>query len=468
LYNVVLKIFDESINSSATYEVTRPRIIDFNPKEATYNDIITILVENFSDDLRVTLNNGNDGPLEIVSKTSSEIKVRLSDYIPLTSNTIVVNNIVANDLLVLKKPEITYYQELSGKRDQNLIIEGKYISPNSYCYDVSIGGTHAFVENITSTSFEIRIPFIPVGTYSINLKIADYQYIITDRYTLFDTWSLYSEKPDNISSGLNYPGYFIIGSKVYIVTGTRDAAQTQDACSFDLSSKTWQNLPAFPGMKRIFAVGWAFNATGYIGLGYSNDTGSGVTDFYKYNATSNTWTELANAFPGEGRRQCFGVATNNLAYVGGGWNMNVGRNFDFYEFNPNGEIWTRKADIPYHSDDIRAVTLKNTIYAQSGKSLFKFNSMTNSWTTEIIPNEISSNIYPVFAIDNKIYFMVKEENPAKFWSYDITTSTWIRLVNCYYPFSGNIGFSYQGFGFSGFGQLYGDNPTIYKYDPSKE
>ena len=297
VYNFKLKVLNQIINSNVTYQVKRPRIIDFNPKEATYGDIITIQVENFSNDLWVTLNNGSS--LEITSQTATEIKVKMPEFVPLISNAIYVCNELANDFLVLKKPEIKYYPEITSTRGKNLVIESKYTSSWVGAYEVKIGDVYTYVENITSTSFEIVIPLLPAGVYSIDLKIAEYTFNITDHFTLRDTWSVYSDIPAGINTGTQYAATFIINNKIHIVGGLVNGEMTNESCFFDFQNKTWQNIASFTGYQRVLAAGWAINNTGYVGFGHANSIDAELSDVYKYDSQSDTWSLLANSFPGK-------------------------------------------------------------------------------------------------------------------------------------------------------------------------
>jgi len=462
VYNFKLKVLDQTINSNVTYQVKRPRIIDFNPKEATYGDIITIQVENFSTDLWVTLNNGSS--LEITSQTATEIKVKMPDFIPLISNSIYVCNELANDFLVLKKPEIKYYPEISSTRNKNLVIESKYTSSWVGAYEVKIGDVYTFVENITSSSFEIVIPLLPAGEYTVEVKIAEYNFIITDHFTLLDVWSVYSNIPPGIYSGIHYPASFIIDDKIHIVGGLINEAMTNQSCFFNFQSKTWENISAFPGYERVLAAGWAINNTGYVGFGHANSIDADLADVYRYDSQSDTWSLITHSFPGKPRRLPFAVTIGGKAYIGGGTNPESGKLLDFYEFDPGNETWIQKSDIPDLGFGINAIAVNDIIYAQTGHYILKYNPGADLWTSESIQSEVPTYIYPAFAIEGKIYYSTRDQNPAIYWRYDINSSSWQRLSDCIYPANFGISFSYQGFGFTGLGY----DRTIFMYDPTLE
>ena len=52
----------------------------------------------------------------------------------------------------------------------------------------------------------------------------------------------------------------------------------------------------FPGTKRAFAKGFVINNTPYVGFGFTNN--GHFNDFWKYNVSSNSWTQQPDC-PGQ-------------------------------------------------------------------------------------------------------------------------------------------------------------------------
>ena len=94
------------------------------------------------------------------------------------------------------------------------------------------------------------------------------------------------------------------------------------------SSKT---TPDWVGNHPItFSIG----TDGYV-LAGQNENGAYVKDFYKYDTTTDSWTQLPN-FPGYPRGYAYGIAHNGKAYVGFGTSnaFDIGPLDDLWEYDP--------------------------------------------------------------------------------------------------------------------------------------
>ena len=93
--------------------------------------------------------------------------------------------------------------------------------------------------------------------------------------------------------------------------------------------------------KRIF-LSVSIGDLAYLGFG-STDNGTFPTDWWQYNMTNDTWTQLSN-FIGDGRNHPAMVAVNNKIYVGCGSNDN-GNLGDWWEYDVLLDSWSQKSDI---------------------------------------------------------------------------------------------------------------------------
>ena len=104
---------------------------------------------------------------------------------------------------------------------------------------------------------------------------------------------------------------------------------------------TWTQKANLVGGGREYAAGFAIGNKGYIGAG------TGYNDFWEYDPATNTWTQKAN-FAGGTRLGPTGFSIGNKGYIGTGYYKNNALvTFyykDFWEFDPNTNIWTQKAD----------------------------------------------------------------------------------------------------------------------------
>lgn len=471
-YPLSIQVLDERISSDLTYTLKRPEIIDFYPKEATYGEIITLEIENFDNDLTVVLTGGLD--MTIVSQSRTEIKVRMPDHIPVSFNTLQVWTqtycVTARDYLVLKQPVLQHFDELSGRINQLISVEASYISPDPSTIVIQIGDYATPIQGVTPTGFVFAVPAIPQGVYAMNARIADYQFTLTERFTLTDTWSALTIKPTGISGDRN-PGMFLLNDRAYIVAGDENYTYTATAAYFDILTNSWASVAGFPGTARSYLTGWAIQGMGYAGFGY-DQYDQLYNDVYRYNPTANSWTPVLNPFPGVARRSAFSFTINGKAYVGGGIPLSGDYLTDLYEFDPDGETWSRKSDLPetYYSW-IKACVVNNKAYVHAQRKIFIYNPAGDNWETRTIPPEISPfvELEIMFALDNAIYFIGIYSFPTKVWRYQVDTETWTALSDFAYGYKwGGLGFSHAGMGFYGLGlQDYG-NVRFYKYNPLLE
>jgi N-acetylneuraminic acid mutarotase len=149
---------------------------------------------------------------------------------------------------------------------------------------------------------------------------------------------------------------FSIGSKGYVGTGaTSSSAFTTDFYEYDPTGNSgagsWTSKTAFPGTARGGAVGFSIGTKGYVGLGGTSTSSSGLkTDFYQYDPSTNAWTSMT-AFTGSARTNAVGFAIGSKGYVGTGGFPNttassVTYTNDFYEYDPSANSWTAKLSFP--------------------------------------------------------------------------------------------------------------------------
>jgi hypothetical protein len=122
---------------------------------------------------------------------------------------------------------------------------------------------------------------------------------------------------------------FVIGDCAYVGTGfvttytnptagiKRDREYLKDFYKFDATTETWTQVADFPGKGRRDAVAFSIDGYGYVGTGRGyGESGSGEAvykDFYRYDPTSNTWTEVS--FDGVARYGAVAFVIGGAAHV---------------------------------------------------------------------------------------------------------------------------------------------------------
>jgi len=277
-------------------------------------------------------------------------------------------------------------------------------------------------------------------------------------------WSGRSELPDGI--GRYDAATFTIGTKFYVATGsdytssydtgiiiTTGEAFKNDFWMYDTTLDSWTQLNDFPGIPRSSGVGFSMNGKGYVGLGRSafDDQNAMLKDFWEYDPNGDVWTQIDD-FPGEARYDATGFASNGVAYVGLGNTNNLYNgphtpNRDMWKYEASSSSWIQISDF---SGEKRSMAIGfgigNNIYVGMGGI--------------IIPSRGNSQAYD-------------------WWQYDPSTSIWTQKTdlkegvqaydNDNYGRQSAVGFSMGGKGYVGMGHVTSYFPSqrndFWEYDP---
>ncbi|MTK52789.1 kelch repeat-containing protein [Paludibacter sp.] len=135
---------------------------------------------------------------------------------------------------------------------------------------------------------------------------------------------------------------------------------------------TYIQKNTIPDGGRASAIAFAIAGKGYVALG-RNRNGSFLNDCWQYDPATNNWTKR-NSFPGKARVKAIAAVANGYAYIGlgylglaGGYADSANYATDFWQYDPNYDQWTRKADFPSKfTDACASFVYNNEIYVGSG------------------------------------------------------------------------------------------------------
>ncbi|HMR19639.1 MAG TPA: kelch repeat-containing protein [Sphingobacterium sp.] len=232
--------------------------------------------------------------------------------------------------------------------------------------------------------------------------------------------------------------YFQIGDKGYIVGGIlKNNARVNDAWQF--SNSQWSPIADFPGEARHSAIGFSVGNKGYVGLGYNGT--NALSDFYEYDPATNTWTEVTAELPvDKARYGAVAFSLGNAGYVGLG-STETGKNLsDMYRFNPSTKTWTVvPAQFKSKRANAFAFVIGNKAYVGGGmdnnqfpEDFYSFDG--ENWA-ELNPINRSDDNYTyditrqstaTFAIGNYGYVVGGRKNSVlgNVWKYDPATDSW--------------------------------------------
>lgn len=256
----------------------------------------------------------------------------------------------------------------------------------------------------------------------------------------------------------------------------KNGTEKEDIPSQESSeSKMGIRLPDFPGEARKYAVSLSTGTKIFMGFGFG-DSGP-VYDFWEWNfdidfadwdlSSNNSWSKLPE-FPGlvpkTGITEAIpmGFVANGKCYIlPGAFKSNGKLVNEFWEFDPESKVWTRKADPPATLARYFAAgfSIRSKIYIGTGETydgqwklyndFWEWNQTTDTWTKKAdFPGEKRAHATG-FSVGNKGYLGLGGQigmggGPVyqDFWEYDQATDKWTRKAD----FKGNqtidaIGFS---------------------------
>jgi N-acetylneuraminic acid mutarotase len=142
---------------------------------------------------------------------------------------------------------------------------------------------------------------------------------------------------------------FSIGTKAYVLGGLFLAGRTREVWEYDSSTDNWTQKASYPGNAYEELAGFVINNKAYVGTGVGDKPSPGYpanNDFYEYDPNADKWTKKAD-FPGEPRVGAVSFQIDGKGYLGVGSDTFLTKKFDdFWSYNPVNDTWARIADYP--------------------------------------------------------------------------------------------------------------------------
>jgi len=282
---------------------------------------------------------------------------------------------------------------------------------------------------------------------------------------------------------------FVIGNKGYMGTGYDDTNLFQDFWEYDPQTDVWTQKATFPGVARFVAVGmyFAVGDKGYFGTGWNGSGATDQSDVWEYNATLNSWTQKAN-FGGGQRNGAVGFTVGNKGYICTGWNITTPPIYfhqDVWEYDPQSDIWTQKANFPGPGRQGAvgfSIGSKGYIGLGGGGSgsvlstffndFWEYDPQIDSWTQKADIPATGRQWAAGFSIGTKGYMGTGGIYPSgpyysDFWEWDQATDTWVQKAD----FGGGArnltsGFSIGSKGYLGTGYDGSPKNDFWEFDPA--
>ncbi|KLT66605.1 hypothetical protein [Pedobacter sp. BMA] len=153
------------------------------------------------------------------------------------------------------------------------------------------------------------------------------------------TWSRLSSFPEE--KGRLSSGTFTIGSKFYLTGGVSKTQYSntpnKETWCYDIAADRWSKKASFPGKAQVFFASFTINGKGYVGLGESSSYNSYYgrnleTDFYRYDADKDDWTQVSSGPQPAGNP--FSASYGEYGIYGAGADVNSTAKTSLFAFYP--------------------------------------------------------------------------------------------------------------------------------------
>jgi hypothetical protein len=163
-------------------------------------------------------------------------------------------------------------------------------------------------------------------------------------------------------------------------------------------------------------VAFAISGYGYIGVGAY--AGTLYSDFYEYNPEADSWTQKAD-YPGNGQDACSGFGLKDRGYIGGGSNQQTWFS-DFWEWEQATDVWTALEDFPGSPRAFgTGLEILNKGYMGMGESSsyyhdwWEYTPDTTIGTSIVSADENNSFDFPNLLVNESIVIRYEIQHPSQ-------------------------------------------------------
>jgi Galactose oxidase, central domain len=184
---------------------------------------------------------------------------------------------------------------------------------------------------------------------------------------------------------------------------------------FDPISLQFTKLSELSG-NQILTTGFIIGDNIYMGCGTDGSGQHYSNNFWRYNITTNTWTQISS-FSGELRKDAFSYSFRGKGYILKGYtyeNYNYRYKDDIWTYDPEYDEWNLIGDIPEVTNEqaygFSAVANNSEFgYYFYNSRLFEYNPIFNYW--EQMTDFTQDIYYPyIFSFEENMYLLEVKEN----------------------------------------------------------
>jgi N-acetylneuraminic acid mutarotase len=201
-----------------------------------------------------------------------------------------------------------------------------------------------------------------------------------------------------------------------------------------LSQQRWQSEAEFLGAARESSISFVISGKAYVGTGSNGSTR--YRDLWEFNPQTQTWTQKANS--PNNRSAAVGFALNDKGYLTTGWNGST-RFKDTWRYDPQANNWIRVADF---GGDARTLAVAFVVGGQAFVGLgaggggirfgdfWAYSPDTDTWTRKSNFGGVARSGALAFVWKGRAFVGTGNSGLSflnDMWSYDLPTDTWEEL-----------------------------------------
>lgn len=482
------KNFEISIANSLGQKVTTdefttldPSLTQITPDEGYYGDEVNITGVNFGNIEEIVELYFNDIKATIDAFSNEEILTSLPEGVnnPITTKVIVNGIETTSSDFYYAGPELESFSPSNGTWGDLITIAGNNFSEVPSENSITVGGISATVVSSTNEEILFTIPNeVDEKTFNIDIEVNGVT-LSTANFTLNDpvissispTTSTDPESTITIT-GSNFHPVSNKNTVTFNNTSLVVNSSTSEEIVLELDSSLLKNELVSEFLEHPLTIN---NSIGVVSsenfiLNYSapfteianlnfgaveevyilNDEGYVVLDntaFWKFNFTSESWTQLAT-FPGirgtdNKRHRGSGFVKDGLIYYGMGSNANQGcspnpnlicpgkKINDFWKYDPNTNSWTQLNNSPLEGNHTHGFTSKGQSFIISDDGFYEYDDSSDEWTSRAtIPEGFYS--FSLFTADlngNEVVCYRTTTGATSFQVYDPSLESWTLLYS---------------------------------------
>ena len=274
---------------------------------------------------------------------------------------------------------------------------------------------------------------------------------------------------------------FSNNKKAFAAVGFDRGGAPMELWEYDPIINSWNPRACFPGVARIGVLGFSIGEKVYMGIGSAlvNNTGKALKDFWEFDPETNKWSRKAD-YPSSALPREVEFIIGNKAYIVTQYEYPDGSNH-LWEYDPNADKWTRKADFPgLPRRDPAAFSIGTKGYLGTGiafgekRDFWEYDQLTNKWTEKAEFGGSERHAAVGFSIGDFGYIGTGvsnvQDDKKDLWEFNPKKNKWTRKADLegskrFYA----IGLSIGNKGYIGFGTLSGPVTRLidfWEFDPN--